>query len=127
MPIRKENKKRYPADWALRSRFVRFVRGRGRCEWCGAVHGMPHPITGSLVVLTCAHVWDRRPEACSLLNLASLCQRCHNRHDAPVRVAGRKARAANTAQLSLPFAPTQHKQMLMAQADNPAQSRISTC
>ena len=63
MPIRPENKARYPKDWALRSYFVRFVRGRGKCEWCGAEHGKPHPITGSIVVLTTAHVYDDRPEA----------------------------------------------------------------
>lgn len=39
MPIRPENRARYPKDWSLRSRFVRFVRARGRCEWCGAEHG----------------------------------------------------------------------------------------
>lgn len=33
------------------------------------------------MVLTVAHVFDKRPEACSLLNLAALCQRCHLRHD----------------------------------------------
>ena len=101
MPIRPENRKRYPADWALRSRFVRFVRARGRCEWCGARHGLPHPITGARVVLTFAHIGDQRPEAASLLNLAALCQRCHNRHDAAARVAGRKARALDKRQLSL--------------------------
>ena len=60
MPIRPEMRARYPSDWALRSRFVRFVRAGGRCEWCGAVHGQPHPVTGSLVVLTAAHVHDLR-------------------------------------------------------------------
>lgn len=35
MPIRPENRARYPRDWKLRSRFVRFVRARGKCEWCG--------------------------------------------------------------------------------------------
>ena len=49
----------------------------GRCEWCGAVNYQPHPDTGSKVVLTIAHVWDKRPEQASLLNLAALCQRCH--------------------------------------------------
>lgn len=96
MPIRPENRGRYPADWALRSRFVRFVRARGRCEvWqggCGAVHGAPHPITGAIVVLTTAHVYDDRPEASGLLNLAAWCQRCHNRHDAARRRAGARAR-----------------------------------
>jgi len=92
MPIRAENKARYPKDWKLRSLFVRFYRARNHCEWCGAKNGEPHPITGSKVVLTTAHVFDHRPEAASLLNLAALCQRCHNRHDAKMRQAGRKRR-----------------------------------
>ena len=52
MPIRPENRKRYPKDWALRSRFVRHYRARDRCEWCQAENGQPHPITSSRVVLT---------------------------------------------------------------------------
>lgn len=100
MPIRPENRDRYPRDWKLRSRFVRFVRARGRCEWCGAEHGKPHPITGSVVVLTTAHVFDDRPEASSLLNLAALCQRCHNRHDMKARRQGtRERRHAHTVDL----------------------------
>lgn len=87
MPIRPEMKARYPADWALRSRFVRFYRAKNRCEWCNAENGKSHPVTGSKVVLTAAHVYDHRPEAASLLNLAALCQRCHNRHDAKMRRA----------------------------------------
>ena len=81
MPIKPENVNRYPKDWALRSRFVRFYRARNKCEWCGAKNYEPHPITGSKVILTVAHVHDHRPEAASLLNLAALCQRCHIRHD----------------------------------------------
>ena len=79
--MRPENANRYPLDWKLRSRFVRFVRARNRCEWCRAKNHEPHPITGSYVVLTTAHVYDQRPEAASLLNLAALCQRCHLGHD----------------------------------------------
>ena len=94
VPIRPENRSRYPADWKLRSHFVRFIRARGCCEWCGAKHGEPHPITGSKVVLTAAHVYDHRPEAASLLNLAALCQRCHNRHDSAMRRAGTRERRA---------------------------------
>ena len=102
MPIRPENAARYPSDWARRSRFIRVYRARGRCEWCGAVNGQPHPDTGGGVVLTTAHVYDRRPEASSLLNLAALCQSCHNRHDAKGRQAGRRARAvAASGQLNL--------------------------
>lgn len=89
MPPRPENRDRYPADWALRSRFVRHHRARNRCEWCGAANGQPHPVTGSRVVLTTAHVHDRRPEAASLLNLAALCQRCHLGHDRAQHAASR--------------------------------------
>ena len=84
--------RRYPKDWRARSRFVRFYRARGCCEWCGVVNGSPHPLTGAVVVLTTAHVFDKRPEAASLLNLAALCQRCHNRHDAADRARGRRER-----------------------------------
>ena len=93
MPIRKEMAVRYPKDWKLRSRFVRFYRAKNRCEWCQAENYQPHPITGSKVILTVAHVFDHRPEVCDLLNLAALCQRCHNRYDAPMRKAGRLERS----------------------------------
>ena len=93
MPIRPENRARYPKDWKLRSRFVRFFRARNRCEWCGAENGQPHPVTGSKVVLTTAHVFDHRPESASLLNLAALCQKCHNAHDAKMRRDGTKQRS----------------------------------
>ncbi len=107
MPIRPENRGRYPKDWGLRSRFVRFVRARGRCEWCGAAHGHAHPVTGGKVVLTTAHVFDMRPEAASLLNLAALCQRCHNLLDAPMRRANAAARRlAESGQMLLPLGDT---------------------
>lgn len=136
MPIRPENRARYPKDWRLRSRFVRFVRARGRCEWCGVAHnavvrrGTWQTIAGpfeshalarqyvaelhaaefgcdsdaaipwTIVVLTTAHVHDDRPEASSLLNLAALCQKCHNGHDAAARRAGvRDRRRAHTTDL----------------------------
>lgn len=90
MPISKENRKRYPRDWKLRSRFIRFYRAKNRCEWCGAENYQPHPVTGSTVILTVAHIYDDRPENCSFFNLAALCQRCHNRHDAKKRVQNRR-------------------------------------
>ena len=88
MPIRKEMQQRYPKDWALRSRFVRFYRAGNRCEWCGVHNYSLREDTGAVVVLTAAHVYDKRPEACGLLNLAALCQRCHLRHDAKARAQG---------------------------------------
>ena len=92
LPIRPENKDRYPKDWKLRSYFIRHYRAKWKCEWCGADNGYPHPITGSIVVLTVAHIYDDRPEASNLLNLAALCQLCHNRHDAKKRQQNRKQR-----------------------------------
>jgi 5-methylcytosine-specific restriction endonuclease McrA len=43
-------------------------------------------------VLTVAHL-DHQPENNSPENLRAMCQRCHNRMDAPVRRAGIKSRA----------------------------------
>lgn len=90
MPIRPENRDRYPADWKLRSRFVRFYRARNRCEWCGAENYQPNPVTGSRVVLTVAHVFNQAPEDARLLNLAALCQRCHLNHDRHIHAANRQ-------------------------------------
>lgn len=92
----------YPLDWPIRSWFVRVVRARNRCEWCGARNHQPHPDTGSHVVLTTAHVYDRAPAAASLLNLAALCQRCHLNHDRAYHLQSRRAnRDRANGQLSL--------------------------
>lgn len=95
MPISPENRARYPAEWPLISLWVR-VCAAWTCEWCTAVHGEPHPVTGSLVVLTVAHVHDSAPENVAPTNLAALCQRCHLNHDRKhhqvVQAANRRAR-----------------------------------
>ena len=49
-------------------------------------HDEPNPITGSLVVLTIAHL-DHTPEHNDESNLVAPCQRCHNGYDAPHRRA----------------------------------------
>ena len=90
MPIRESEKARYPKDWPAISKRIR-ERENQRCKWCEAQNGEPHPITGSKVVLTVAHL-DHTPENCADDNLAALCQRCHNRYDLPMRREGRKAR-----------------------------------
>ena len=100
MPIRPEKKSWYPSDWKVRSRFVRFVRAKNRCEWCGAENYKPHPITGSKVVLTTAHIYDEIENPHQLLNLAALCQKCHNGYDAQNRADGR-AKRRNKNQLLL--------------------------
>lgn len=91
MPIRPENKARYPKDWKAISQRIRFERAKNHCEECGAENYQPHPITGSKVVLTCAHL-NHQPEDVSDSNLKALCQRCHNRYDARERRAGIVAR-----------------------------------
>ena len=97
----------YPRDWPVRSWFVRVVRARNRCEWCGARNHEPHPDTGSHVVLTTAHVYDRAPGAAALLNLAALCQRCHLNHDRAQHLQSRRTnRDRATGQLSLFAAPS---------------------
>ena len=70
----------YPADWEEISRRTRERAGE-RCEECGATNGLPHPETGSRVVLTVAHL-DHNPANCEDANLKALCQRCHLAYDA---------------------------------------------
>jgi len=87
MPIRPENKHRYPPNWKEISNRIRFERAKGVCEFCQiAEHGNPHPITGSIVVLTTAHL-DPTPENCDDDNLAAMCQRCHLTFDAGIHRA----------------------------------------
>jgi hypothetical protein len=95
MPIQPENRDRYPAEWPVISLWVRVSAG-WTCEWCAARQGQPHPVTGSRVVLTVAHVHDAAPENVDPRNLAALCQRCHlnhdRRHHLAVQAAKRRAR-----------------------------------
>ncbi len=81
MPIRAENAVRYPREWPLISLWVR-VCAAWRCEHCDAVQGEPHPVTGSRVVLTVAHLdHTTGPEDVRPSNLAALCQKCHLNYD----------------------------------------------
>lgn len=94
MPIRPENRARYPVEWPIISLWMRVCSG-WRCEWCQAIQGEPHPITGSRVVLTTAHVHNPAPEDVRPQNLAALCQRCHlnwdRTHHLSVQAANRRA------------------------------------
>lgn len=90
MPI---NYADYPPDWKEISRRIRFERAGNRCEWCGAENYQPHPVTGSSVILTVAHLGIDKPDGtpgdkADLFdtreeNLAALCQRCHLNYDRP--------------------------------------------
>ena len=91
MPIRAENRARYPKDWKQISISIR-ERAGNKCENCGAENHKPHHITGSQVVLTVAHL-DHTPENCAPENLRAWCQKCHNAYDAPMRRQGIRQRA----------------------------------
>jgi 5-methylcytosine-specific restriction endonuclease McrA len=88
MPIRPENKDRYPKDWKQISLRIR-QRAGNKCEDCGVDNYSIRD--GSKIILTVAHL-DHTPENCSNENLRAWCQRCHNRYDAPVRRQGIKQR-----------------------------------
>ena len=114
MPIRPENVDRYPDDWNHISDVIRFGRAGGRCECCGecgldhehpivrapdapeerchAVHAKPHPVTGSNVILTTAHLdhqLENSDDAGGVFvelplersNLRAMCQGCHLHYD----------------------------------------------
>ena len=113
MPIRPEERARYPKNWStaivprIRERSGNRCECTGECglnhhyhdeatglerDRCQAVNGKPHPTTGSKVVLTVMHL-NHEPEDCRDENLLHGCQQCHNRYDAPKRRAGIRERA----------------------------------
>jgi len=111
MPIKPENRHRYPANWKdIRQQIL--ARARHRCEECdllnhtigyrhkGEFIHMPRALRESgakvgdiikcadgsqikiiKIVLTIAHL-DHTPENCDPSNLKALCQRCHLAYDA---------------------------------------------
>jgi len=97
MPIRKGNRDRYPTDWATRIRPMILDRAGHCCEGsfaypeCRAVNYQPHPVTGSKVVLTIAHL-NHTPEDNDPANLRAWCQRCHITYDAGYKAAAKAAR-----------------------------------
>jgi hypothetical protein len=104
MPIRPENKDRYPKDWSLISDRIRFHRAAYRCECAGEcrgghvgrcvlMHGEVNPDTGKFVWLTVAHL-DHTPENCDDANLKAMCQGCHLRYDVDHHAETRRATLA---------------------------------
>lgn len=99
IPIAARKRREYPADWPELSRTIRFRRAGGLCEFCRmARHGEVHPLTGSLVILTVAHL-DHDHRRGDPNDLAAMCQRCHNIYDGPLRRrnAARTRRAKRAA------------------------------
>ncbi|MEV7217904.1 hypothetical protein AB0O31_33020 [Kitasatospora cineracea] len=123
MPIRPENRDRYPANWPDISRSIK-ERGGWQCECqgecgrgthlgrCPNRHGKPAYGTGSTVVLTTAHL-NHTPEDCRPQNLRAMCQGCHLHHDRDhhrhTAAATRRQATEAAGQLAifeLPDAPT---------------------
>jgi hypothetical protein len=116
MPIRPENRKRYPANWRAISLRIRTERAHGQCEChgecgrgthagrCPNLNGQPAYGTGSKVVLTVAHL-DHTPENCDDSNLRAMCQGCHLHYDrdhhAETRAVTRRLAAEQAGQLAL--------------------------
>ncbi|SDM76725.1 hypothetical protein [Streptomyces wuyuanensis] len=116
MPIRPENRHRYPPDWAEISLRIRTDRAAGRCEChgecgrgthpgrCPNLNGRPAYGTGSTVVLTVAHL-DHTPENCDPENLRAMCQGCHLHYDRDhhrqTAAATRRAAIEASGQLAL--------------------------
>jgi hypothetical protein len=86
MPISPKNRSLYPPDWREISSATR-VRAGNCCEGspayplCRARNHEPHPVTGSITVLTVAHL-NHDPSDCLPENLRAWCQRCHLTYDA---------------------------------------------
>lgn len=85
--------KEYPTNWnEIRLRIL--TRANNCCEGspaypsCRAENGKPHPITGSKVVLTIAHM--NHDKGSDENTLKALCQRCHLKHDINHHIANRK-------------------------------------
>ncbi|MFE4658124.1 hypothetical protein ACFRFJ_15745 [Streptomyces hydrogenans] len=116
MPIRPENRHRYPPNWPDISHSIRTERAAGRCECLGECgrgthsgrcpnrNGTPAYGTGSKVVLTVAHL-DHTPENCDPANLRAFCQGCHlhydREHHRQTAAATRRAAVEAAGQLTL--------------------------
>jgi hypothetical protein len=105
---------KYPANWKTEIRPAILERAGNKCEWCGVPNDAHRHKSSDLwfskanypedaqegelskIVLTIAHVHDHDPMNCDPENLAALCQRCHNRHDAPRRTENRRAKQPPT-------------------------------
>ncbi len=100
MPIKAENRKRYPANWTdIRAAIL--DRAKNACEQCGITNRIwrnnrtdawtqsgktawnweQDGDSVTRIVLTIAHL-DHTPENCDPANLRAYCQRCHLAYDA---------------------------------------------
>lgn len=108
MPIRPENRKHYRGQtWKdVRKRVL--DRAGNRCEGspvypdCRAKNYEAHPVTGSRVILTVAHM-DHDPANNDMRNLRALCQRCHLKYDEKIHSERRRKTFEMKKGVSLPL------------------------
>ena len=114
MPIKPENKSRYPKNWKqIRAQILE--RAGNKCEFCGVEnHSIVRRQCKSMqsdgmwykdvkIVLTIAHL-DNIPEHCEPDNLRALCQKCHLSYDAKFHAENaRKTRLKKQGQLTIDF------------------------
>lgn len=121
MPIKPENRARYPKDWKAISQRIR-ARSGGRCECdgecglhrtnpgprrCAETHGQKATWAKGTVILTVAHL-NHLPEDCRDENLKAMCQRCHLRYDSQHHQKNaRETRRVKRGQETLFPTPTQ--------------------
>ena len=91
MPIKPENKARYPKNWKqIRQQILQ--RANNRCEICGVENHSEYirKRDGKIIkhVLTIAHI-SEEIEDCRPENLLALCCFCHNGMDAKMRARHR--------------------------------------
>lgn len=84
---------KYPSNWHSEIRPRILKRANNCCECCGVKNYTIHPITGSKVILTIAHIDHDITNNDEDTNLRAWCQKCHNGHDAKYRARNRKKRA----------------------------------
>lgn len=101
MPIKPENRRRYPPQWSQISARIKFERAQGRCECAGECgrgthtgrcpnrHGHPAYNSGATTVLTTAHL-NHQPEDCDDANLKAMCQGCHLHYDRDHHASSRR-------------------------------------
>ncbi len=103
MPIRREMREHYPANWKAIVRKIH-ARAEHRCECegecglhrtnpgprrCTETQAQPAKWAKGKIVLTVAHL-NHDPRDCRDENLKSMCQRCHLRYDVDHHARTRK-------------------------------------
>jgi len=114
MSRKRINYRDYPPNWReLRQQVME--RAHWQCEGspayptCRAQNGQPHPVTGSIVMLTTAHLYENDTMTQDISRLRGWCQRCHLHYDRPkhLRRAAetRRQRRLAAGQLMMEYAP----------------------